>query len=389
MWSVLAAFLLALGQGSATPIAPIAPGSYAGVDACRPCHKDKVDTYVRTAHRRTSQQAGPTSVLGDFTPPANRMNTSRPDLFFTLEKRADGFYQTSTKGTATRSERFDIVTGSGRKGQTYLYWRGDALYQLPISLWTAQKAWVNGPGRPDGGADFDTPVGARCLECHGTYAEALPGAPNRYNRDSLELGITCEKCHGPAKAHIALRSRGAKAGAALAPGEHDVVNTGRLSRDRQVELCATCHAANATPVAPAFSYRPGEPIDQYFRITNTSARRVASDVHASQVGLLKSSRCYRASEMTCSTCHNVHVEQRDTSSFAARCLTCHKVQECGEFQKAGRRIAARCIDCHMPNERSGVISVAAGATRFAPEVRTHAIKVYPDESDAVLKTLVK
>ena len=31
-----------------------------------------------------------------------------------------------------RADRFDVVFGSGRKGQTYLYWRGQALLQLQL-----------------------------------------------------------------------------------------------------------------------------------------------------------------------------------------------------------------------------------------------------------------
>jgi hypothetical protein len=38
--------------------------------------------------------------------------------------------------TTEHTERFDYVIGSGGKGQTYLYWKGDLLFQLPVSYWT-------------------------------------------------------------------------------------------------------------------------------------------------------------------------------------------------------------------------------------------------------------
>ncbi len=65
----------------------------------------------------------------------------------------------------TRTERIDIVTGSGIKGQTYLYWKGDQLFQLPVSYWTDLKRWITSPGYTEGVANFDRPIVPRCLEC--------------------------------------------------------------------------------------------------------------------------------------------------------------------------------------------------------------------------------
>src|SRR5213078_4429349 len=105
--------------------------------------------------------------------------------------------------TATLSERFDIVLGSGRKGQTYLCWRaGDQLFELPVSYWTELRRWINSPGYEDGQLNFSRPVSPRCLECHASAFESLPapGIINRYNKTNYILGIACEKCHGPGQA---------------------------------------------------------------------------------------------------------------------------------------------------------------------------------------------
>ena len=49
----------------------------------------------------------------------------------------DGLYQ-DAENLADPSnhlkEKFGIVIGSGRHGQTYLYWDEDELYELPVSL---------------------------------------------------------------------------------------------------------------------------------------------------------------------------------------------------------------------------------------------------------------
>ena len=50
-----------------------------------------------------------------------------------MEASENGFYETAVAESEThkltRSERIDIVVGSGVRGQTYLFWRGNQLYE--------------------------------------------------------------------------------------------------------------------------------------------------------------------------------------------------------------------------------------------------------------------
>jgi hypothetical protein len=157
-----------------------------------------------------------------------------------------------------------------------------------------------------------------------------------------------------------------------------IVNPAKLSHDRQLDLCALCHNGIARePLAPAFSYVPGEPLNKYFRPLDTAAVE-HPDVHGNQVGLLERSRCFRESpNMTCSTCHNVHAPEREPASYSATCLTCHRWQACPESKHLGAAIQSRCIGCHMPVEPTTVIvSTTAGAEVHAT-MRNHWIKVYP------------
>ena len=86
----------------------------------------------------------------------------------------------------------DVVVGSGRKEQTYLYWKGDRLFQLPVSCWTDLATWINSPGYRDGEANFEKHVIPDCLGCHLSYAAALgsPVSSNQYIPDSMVLGIS-------------------------------------------------------------------------------------------------------------------------------------------------------------------------------------------------------
>src|SRR5439155_12631420 len=139
------------------------------------------------------------AIKGSFASQDAAMPTGNPAISFRLEARTDGFYQSALWRDApekTHTERFDIVTGSGRRGQTYLYWKGDALFQLPISYFAPVRKWMNSPGFGDGVVNFDRAITPRCLECHATVVQPA-GAPNHYDKTNMVLGVGCEKCHGP------------------------------------------------------------------------------------------------------------------------------------------------------------------------------------------------
>src|SRR5438876_6857553 len=94
-----------------------------------------------------------------------------------------------------------------------------------------------------------------------------------------------------------------------------IISLGKLPRDRQMDLCALCHGGLGKELAPAFSFVPGQALEQYLELPRPDpAARL--DVHGNQVALLERSRCYQESgTMTCVTCHDVHQPQRDAAAF--------------------------------------------------------------------------
>jgi hypothetical protein len=326
-------------------------------------------------------------VLGSFRAGANILmiadparTSPEPGLYFKMEAKDGGYYQTAVTGSGadlqTRTERMDVMTGSGVRGATYLYWDGDQLFELPVSYWTDGHQWINSPGYDNGTAKFSRPVYPGCLECHATYIKPLSQDPttNRYEKSSLVTGISCETCHGPGADHIARQ----KSGSVATQGQR-ILNPAKFSRDRQVDLCALCHnGIQRAAIAPAFSYLPGEPLTIYFKpiaVDNLEH----PDVHGNQVGLLQRSRCYLSSaKMTCSTCHDVHASERPAAAYSEKCLTCHRWESCGVAKKMGHKIASNCIDCHMPVEPTNVIVSETADKTVRAKMRNHWIKVYPE-----------
>lgn len=363
------------------------PG-YAGDEKCLSCHPRQKE-FARTAHHRTSRRATRESIAGSFAPGKNVLKTPEPELQYRMEARADGLFQTGVLGipphTVSISHPFDLVIGSGRKGQTYLYWgrateggEADRLFQLPVSYWTEIASWVNSPGYGDRVVDFSRPVLPRCLECHATYAEPVedPNAVSRYRKGSLVLGVTCERCHGPGAQHSLLNEpQGQQPASAVKPVDQKIVNPAKLPRDRQLALCSLCHGGIGVAKTPVFSFTAGDALQNHLQLASPKENDPL-DVHGNQVALLERSKCFKSSNMTCSTCHDVHAPQRDVRDFSARCLTCHKVESCGLFPRRGRTLTGKCVDCHLPNQTSNVIFSTHAGARIRPKVRNHWIKVY-------------
>jgi len=350
--------------------------SYVGDEACRTCHSEKVASYLQTPHHLSSRLPTKDSILGSFAEGKNILKTVNPGLYFRMESRPDGFYQSAEwvfpQASSPRSGRIDIVIGSGRVGQSYLYWEGDRLFQLPVSYWADLESWVNSPGYRDGTANFERPVVARCLECHVAYADgaAGPDPPNHFKPASLVMGISCERCHGPAREHVEAMAAKRAAGG--------IVNPEKLTRERQIEVCAQCHGGKRMPVTAAFSYIPGEPLDRYFQ-RDPADPGTSVDVHGNHAALLEKSRCFQSSpEMNCSTCHDVHEKQRGAAAFSSRCLKCHKMETCGEFPKLGKKIVETCVNCHMPVQASNKIFSNSNGKQIKAMVRNHWIKIYPE-----------
>jgi hypothetical protein len=352
---------------------------FVGDKACEGCHRAVFEAFERTSHHLTSQLASRVSILGPFTPGAAIVKTSNPTLHYEMTAKGGGYFVSAVTGiapdTSIRTEKFEIVIGSGKRGQSYLYWKGDELFELPVSYWR-NVGWVNSPGYPDGTAFFARPIGPRCLECHSSYFHSTADLPakseNSYSKDDFRLGIGCEVCHGPGRAHVdAMAQNPGKSAASV------IVNPSKLSREREMDGCALCHGGAASKLfSPSFTFVPGANLSNYLELQSVEPD-TPIDVHGNQTGLLEKSRCYQESaNLTCRTCHNVHTSQSTQATYSSSCLGCHNVTACPTYQTSGQRIATECVRCHMPKQVSASMVSTTRGQSARVTMHNHWIKVY-------------
>lgn len=384
-WLAALAVLMVVGVGTLVARSrayrpePVGVAKAVGDSTCLSCHQDK-SSFEGTAHRLTSRHPTRDAIAGSFEHGRNVLRTRNASLHFRMDSTSAGFFQSAVTGmgrdTTSRTERIAYVTGSGRKGQSYVYWAGQRMYQLPVSYWRSLDGWINSPSDdfPEGSANFNRPISPRCLECHLTYIEPVPellGA-NGFDSTTAILGITCEKCHAAGRQHVANQRSALRVVKSRA-----IVNPAKLTRTQQIEACSQCHAGLGRPVAPSFAFVAGQPLGRYLALPPLSPTATV-DVHGNQVALLARSRCFAESQMTCASCHDVHRPQRDLKELSGRCVACHRVESHEPVPAQGAELAGKCVDCHMPLQTSGTLVSNLQGTPETVQVRTHWIKVYPD-----------
>jgi hypothetical protein len=381
---VLAVALLSAHRIPKPPEDPVFTGSA----ACASCHKDIYASHIKTAHYLDSRPASAEAIKGSFKNGKNRF-VYNDHMEVLMEKKDGHFFQTAQfNGNTTESEAFAIVIGSGRKGQSYLYWDGDRLFQLPISYYVPLDSWVNSPGYPTNLVYFNKAVHGQCMECHGTNAKIaeVDGKGTVFDSSSIMYGIDCERCHGPGSQHVAWHS--------AHPGElagKYIVNAKRLSRQQRLDACALCHSGFRQENQPSFSFRVWDTLDNYSTANYDSASIAGLDVHGNQYGLLMASKCFQQSPMDCSSCHDPHTnEHQQFAIYSQRCLSCHNTASqhpCSSLVVKQKNLTANCIDCHMPALASQKITfqTSGGNQLVSDLVRTHRIAIYLDATREFLR----
>lgn len=363
---------------------------YAGAASCRTCHQAVYDSFLLTSHQAATSTADLAHISGTFEEGKNVFSFNGNQQV-KMERRGSKLFQVLyVDGLEKEAHPFDI--GFGKKNaQTWLYWKGNNTYQLPVSYYTTVNNWGTSPGYSLQFPSFDRLIGRNCFECHSSNigflhssdtnrsANSTPAIREAMDRKTFIAGIDCERCHGPSAQHVRFHTTN--------PGQSQgrfVTRIMAMSRQQQLDACALCHAGNdRVKLRTRFDFHPGDTLTRFLGTPLDTIIKTEPDVHGNQYGLLTESRCFTESvQLTCNTCHDPH---RDTPGnlalYSSKCLGCHQQGTpsfCKETTTPAAVLLKNCIDCHMPNQPSSAISfyMSGSTQRNSYYLRTHKIGVY-------------
>lgn len=362
------------------------PG-FVGPKACADCHARRVAEFTHTGHYRACRAVAPQEMaLQAFSDKKGTLVPPVPGVRFEMTRSGNDFLETEIRSTPVGEQRttsrIDMLLGDGLIDDACLTWEQDRLFELPVTWIHTAQQWGCSPFDPHQVGPLRRPMTPRCMECHNTWFDYVPGSQNRYRRSSFILGVTCERCHGPGREHVDWHRAHPQAKAA-----HGIVHPGRLPRERQIEVCTQCHSNAMKYRQPPLSYRPGRKLDDYYRTLVVD--RSEEDHVANQVQRLRRSKCFQKSpSMTCITCHNPH--RRSEAPAAGKphesCMSCHKPADCGERPKLPTAVRNQCVDCHMPRYVKVNVNFSTSTEPYLPPTRRyeHRVAVHPIARQEVL-----
>jgi len=377
---------------------------FVGAQACAACHAKMHDTWLRGRHSRMLQPAGAASVVGDFS----QANITLHGRQFQLRAAGGSYFVTESYLTGKPQEhRVEFTLGS-RRVQHYLATIDKGwIVVLPPSWDVERRQWFDNMDIVRPAAGDRTPVqqwNRDCVTCHVSgEAKHFDPVARDYATRWTDFGTSCERCHGPGRAHV---QRYSQSPAHAAGGEPLIVKPTRLDATRSTMICAQCHSLrniiNPDFTAgsdyfdffqPRLEYDPGTDRELPYW-PDGRPRRFSNDA----IGLWQSA-CFRRGQAACTTCHrdphepNVDRNPQLAPTNNALCTQCHDA--IGRDVPAHTRHAAAsagsaCVECHMPKTvislnarmRDHTISVPAPENTVAFQIPNACNECHRDKSAA-------
>jgi Tfp pilus assembly protein PilF len=372
------------------------PDEFVGSQKCAECHSELAKTFAAHPMANTLAlvaDAPPIEVIeggaAEFEAQGRRYRVAREgDRMIHTEFMMDDAGQPIYE----QSEEVRYVTGSGTNARTYLIDRGGIMFESPITWYTEKQKWDLSPGyHEDPSQRFNRRITDGCLQCHSGHPAPIgDGTSARFKEPPfVELGIGCERCHGPGKRHVE-KQEGAASNADAGDAEDMlIVNPVRLEGLLKESVCYQCHMAGKRRILRTgksyHDFRPGMATDDIWTVFVAPMPVEADGTtrFASHVEQMQSSACFRGSEgrMSCTTCHDPHSSppaSERVAFYQARCNSCHADRGCSLPIKEREAPPAldSCIHCHMPSSGSSDIPHTSSSD--------HRVLRNPrDESDAV------
>ncbi|MGH9448974.1 MAG: hypothetical protein ACRD11_00365 [Terriglobia bacterium] len=337
-------------------------------ERCAQCHPGEVGGFQATPMAHSVSLPAPE--------PAGKFFHSISQTEFSIKYHGSTLDQQISRGGLSANHPIAYAVGSGAHAVSYLIEVSGRLFQSPLCYYPRRARWSMAPGYENALApDFYRPIVPHCLFCHASRALPVAGTVNGYESPPFageHMGITCERCHGPAEAH--LRN----------PVPGSIVNPAKLAPAARDSVCEQCHLSGeafiVNPGRKLSDFRPGESMENVFSVYVYKSSRDPKHPDAltviSQSQQLALSECARMSggKLWCGTCHNPHrLPVHPEAYYRARCLSCHGA----ELLKTHPKPNENCIDCHMPR-----LPVTNGGHTIFTD---HRIAIYPPQQIAAGK----
>ncbi len=380
---------------------------YAGSDSCKTCHEKQHAEWMDTWHAKMERWPSPDIVVGDFN---DRTITYKDVQVKTKDGKSEKVtYQVRThkkdgkflftvldKDSPANDQTYEVAKVLGGKwDQHYEIKLGENFLPAPIRWSVAARDWLIASYRPydwvilDGTPDGrpakpdELPKGrfaeAKCSGCHTTgyefYKDAQAGYWKAKPNGVAELGIACERCHGPASKHVTEAQAARDAGKPLDPAATTIVHPLKdLNALQQTQVCAQCHGRNTNKKVSDISFQQGflpgdvdmtsrsrfwsysgtsNPDEYKYFWPNDWAKR-----NRQQWQDFQKSAHFNKAGLSCMTCHTFHGKAEGAQlrqKPEEMCVGCHTN---AAYAKRGNaemfsgspmhKAGVQCVDCHMP-----------------------------------------
>lgn len=319
---------------------------YVGSTRCAECHKAHYDGWKETGHNKMIRKPiteGPNrTILADFTQKSAFRHFELKDVKWVIGHRWKQRFIGEVDGQ-------DVV--------------------FPAQWSVKDKKWQPYGGKSDWWypthKDWKTRSNFKlCAGCHSAGSD-------HYTQRWVELNISCESCHGPGKAH------------SEKPSAANIVNPARLSVERSLDICLSCHQAGKPPgneYAWAVGYQPGMELAKFWHAFEPIPGKKTTELWHN--GTARKNRVQgntfvqsvmHDAGLQCTNCHQSHgslhrsltIKAADTNSL---CLTCHgpgrfvgpKYKSLSDHtHHAPLSAGSECIECHMPKSGSNSVKFEA------------------------------
>jgi predicted CXXCH cytochrome family protein len=327
-------------------------GRYAGSAACRECHTNAFQRWQDSHHALAERELDPARDRAAFDPPqVFRHGTQQSEA-----RLAQGRYEMVTAGLDGKKPFTAVrVLGVDPLRQFLVAAPGNRCQVTEIAYHPASNDWFNVYGNEDrqpGEWGHWTGRGmtwnAMCATCHNTrLRKNYDPATDAYHTTRAEMGVGCEACHGPARAHVEWQRAHPPQPGISRPRDPTLPP---LTKDQVLSVCGSCHTRRTDLTG---NFQPGESFYDHFTPIipdETDTYYPDGQVRDEDFEFVSflGSRMYSLG-VRCQDCHDVH-----SGKVLARgndlCLRCHKttIDPLAHGHHPLDKPGSKCLDCHMP-----------------------------------------